>query len=153
MTQRFEIFTGAISQIYRCIQKLKAAEMTEMGLKGGHVSCLFQLNHHPEGLTAAELCALCDEDKAAVSRTVADLEERGLVACRSAAERRYRSPLTLTEAGREAAAQVDRRIRRIVDEAGQSLTDPQREEFYRALLLISANLQQLCGKYEENARS
>ena len=44
MTQRFEIFTGAISQIYRCIQKLKAAEMTELGLKGGHVSCLFQLS-------------------------------------------------------------------------------------------------------------
>ncbi|MDY3282693.1 MarR family winged helix-turn-helix transcriptional regulator [Dysosmobacter sp.] len=153
MTQRFEIFTGAISQIYRCIQKLKAAEMTEMGLKGGHVSCLFQLNHHPEGLTAAELCALCDEDKAAVSRTVADLEERGLVACRSAAGRRYRSPLTLTDAGREAADRVDRSIRRIVDEAGQSLTDAQRNEFYRALLLISANLQQLCGKYEENSEA
>ena len=153
MTQRFEIFTGAISQIYRCIQKLKAAEMTEMGLKGGHVSCLFQLNHHPEGLTAAELCALCDEDKAAVSRTVADLEERGLVACRSAAGRRDRSPLTLTDAGREAADRVDRSIRRIVDEAGQSLTDAQRNEFYRALLLISANLQQLCGKYEENSEA
>ena len=153
MTQRFEIFTGAISQIYRCIQKLKAAEMTELGLKGGHVACLFQLNRHPEGLTAAELCTLCDEDKAAVSRTVADLEERGLVVCRSAAGRRYRSPLPLTEAGREAAGQVDRRIRRIVDEAGQSLTDLQREEFYRALLLISANLQPLCGKYEENART
>ena len=153
MTQRFEIFTGAISQIYRCIQKLKAAEMTEMGLKGGHVSCLFQLNHHPEGLTAAELCALCDEDKAAVSRTVADLEERGLVACRSAAGRRYRSPLTLTDAGREAADRVDRSIRRIVDEAGRSLTETQRNEFYRALLLISANLQQLCGKYEENSEA
>ena len=153
MTQRFEIFTGAISQIYRCIQKLKAAEMTEMGLKGGHVSCLFQLNRHPEGLTAAELCTLCDEDKAAVSRTVADLEERGLVACRSAAGRRYRSPLTLTEAGREAADRVDRSIRRIVDEAGRSLTDAQRNEFYRSLLLISSNLQQLCGKYEENTGS
>lgn len=150
MTQRFEIFTGAISQIYRCIQKLKTAEMTELGLKGGHVSCLFQLNRHPEGLTAAELCTLCDEDKAAVSRTVADLEERGLVVRRSAAGRRYRSPLTLTEAGREAADRVDRSIRRIVDQAGGSLTEAQRNEFYRALLLISSNLQQLCGKYEEN---
>lgn len=149
MIQRFETFTAAVSRIHRCVQKLKAVEMTELGLKGSHVTYLFYLNQHPDGLTAAELTALCGEDKAAVSRGVADLEERGLVACRSEG-RRYRSPLTLTDAGRETAVEVDRRICRIVDDAGRELTPAQRENFYRALLLIADNLQQLCGLYEEN---
>ena len=48
-------------------------EMTELGLKGTHVMCLFFLHHTPEGLTAAQLCQLCAEDKAAISRTIATL--------------------------------------------------------------------------------
>ena len=38
-----------------------------------------QLRQHPEGLTAAELAERSLEDKAAVSRAVARLEELGLV--------------------------------------------------------------------------
>ena len=55
MTERFETFVLSINQIYRCIQKIKSREMVELGLKGTHVMCLFQLGQHPEGLTAAEL--------------------------------------------------------------------------------------------------
>lgn len=142
MEQRFETFTTAIAQIHRCIQRLKTQEMGELGLKGNHVACLFHLGRHPEGLTSAELCALCEEDKAAVSRTVADLESQGLLV-RSGVQR-YRSLLTLTDRGREAAGQMDERISRAVDAAGQGLTDTQRADFYRALLLVAANLQQLC---------
>lgn len=142
MTQRFETFTTAIAQIHRCIQRLKSQEMGELGLKGNHVACLFHLGRHPEGLTSAELCALCEEDKAAVSRTVAELESRGLLA-RSGVQR-YRSLLTLTELGRETVEQMDERITRLVDAAGRGLTDAQRTDFYRVLLLVAANLQQIC---------
>lgn len=142
MTQRFETFTTAIAQIHRCIQRLKSQEMGGLGLKGNHVACLFHLGRHPEGLTSAELCALCEEDKAAVSRTVAELESRGLLA-RSGVQR-YRSLLTLTELGRETVEQMDERIARVVDAAGQGLTDAQRTDFYQALLLVAANLQQIC---------
>ena len=82
MYDRFETFTARISSIYRCIQKIKSMEI---GLKGSHVMCLFHLGRqddgHPGsaggGLTAGELCALCGEDKAAISRSIAELEERG----------------------------------------------------------------------------
>ena len=53
--------------------------MTEFGLKGTHVMCLFFLHHTPEGLTAAQLCQLCAEDKAAISRTIATLKEKGYI--------------------------------------------------------------------------
>lgn len=151
MTQRFEVFTATIAQIYRCIQKIKHMEMKELGLKGGHVTCLFYLGRHPEGLTASELCALCDEDKAAVSRTVADLEARGLVVCDQPAEgRRYRARLSLTEQGSAAASQVDGLIRQAVEQGGHGLTEGQRAAFYAALAKIAANLQAVCaGESEE----
>ena len=138
MTQRFEIFTGAISQIYRCIQKLKAAEMTELGLRGTHVMCLFYLNGHQEGLTAAELSRLCAEDKAAVSRTVAELQSRGYV---TSERRRYRALLRLTEKGREAALHMDGLIRQWVGFGGGGISDEDREVFYRVLSQIAANLR------------
>ena len=149
MQQRFETFTVLIAKISRSIRRIKAEEMSEFHLKGPHVSCLYYLTQLGP-LTAGQLCDRCEEDKAAVSRSLEYLEQNGYV---TRPDKRYRSPLTLTEAGRETADRVDRSIRRIVDEAGRSLTEAQRNEFYRALLLISANLQQLCGKYEENSEA
>ena len=79
MTHRFETFVLSINRIYRCIQKIKSQEMTELGLKGTHVMCLFQLRQYPQGLTAAELSHFCMEDKAAISRAISRLEELELV--------------------------------------------------------------------------
>ena len=76
MKDRFEAFVTGVTVCYKYIQRIKALEMTELGLKGTHVTCLFYLSNHPEGLTAAQLCQLCAEDKASVSRTVADLRSR-----------------------------------------------------------------------------
>ncbi len=144
MIQRFEQFTGAIAQIHRCVQKIKRAEMTELGLKGQHVRCLVAMGGRPEGVTAAELCSLCGEDKAAVSRTVADLEDRGLVACAQPEGKRYRARLTLTDKGRETARQVNERVEQAVLRGGDGLTPERREEFYTALNLVAANLKKLC---------
>ena len=77
MLQRFEDFVTGITVCYKYIQRIKSAEMTEFGLKGTHVMCLFFLHRHPEGLTAAQLCQLCAEDKAAISRSLAVLQEKG----------------------------------------------------------------------------
>ena len=144
MKQRFEIFTGAISQIYRCVQKLKAAEMTELGLKGGHVSCLFQLNQHPDGLTAAELCALCDEDKAAVSRAVSRLEDAEFITLGDAPyKKRYRCKILLTEEGQIAAESVYNAVKAAVTAGGEGLTDDERAVFYKALSIIEKNLNEL----------
>ena len=79
MLHRFSAFVGGITECYKYIQRIKAAEMTEFGLKGTHVMCLFYLAQNPEGLTAAQLCALCQEDKAAISRTLSELAEKGFL--------------------------------------------------------------------------
>ena len=90
MVSRFEQFSGAVSCIYRCIQKIERVEMAKYGLKGPHAQCLLAMGHHPEGLTSSELCTLCDKDKAAISRTVAELEREGLVVRNTKGSNRYR---------------------------------------------------------------
>lgn len=74
MEERFETFTVLITRISRSIKRIKADEMADFELKGPHVSCLYYLSQQ-DGMTAAELCERCDEDKAAISRSLDDLEK------------------------------------------------------------------------------
>lgn len=142
--ERFDTFIGLISQIHKGIQRIKAIEMTELGLRANHTMCLHNLRRHREGLTAAELSALCEEDKAAISRTLAELMELGYVSCESSQDRKkYRAKLFLTEKGEKLACYISERAEGIVDEVGDFLNADQREALYTALARISARLQSL----------
>ncbi|MGN0971882.1 MAG: MarR family winged helix-turn-helix transcriptional regulator [Aristaeellaceae bacterium] len=138
MLHRFETFVMGITTCYKCIQRIKSMEMTEFGLKGTHVMCLFFLHRNPEGLTAAQLCHLCAEDKAASSRTVALLQEQGYV---EGPDRKYRAALRLTEAGLAIAQRIDRLIAQWVETGSEGLSEEDRTAFYRALEIIAGNLQ------------
>lgn len=105
MQQRFETFTVLIAKISRSIRRIKAEEMSEFHLKGPHVSCLYYLTQLGP-LTAGQLCDRCEEDKAAVSRSLEYLEQNGYV---TRPDKRYRSPLTLTEKGQETAGPLQGR--------------------------------------------
>ena len=148
MIQRFETFVTAITQINRSIQKLKAQEMADFGLKGTHVMCLFQLRKHPEGLTCAQLAQSCEEDKAAISRVLTDLRDKGLVASPEADGRRYRAAVTLTEAGQAISRRMDQKIIDAVQTAAQGYTPEERSIFYHVLLQVADNLQQACQTKE-----
>ena len=139
MLHRFESFVTGITVCYKYIQRIKSMEMGELGLKGAHAMCLLYLHHNPGGLTAAQLCTLCAEDKAAISRTVADLRRQGLIA--QAPGKNYRAALFLTESGRAVAQRVDHLIEGWVSAGGDGLTAEQREDFYRSLSLISSNIR------------
>ena len=75
MDERFETFTVLINQLSRSIRRIKAEQMESINLKGPHVSCLYYLSKDGP-LTAAELCDRCEEDKAAVSRSLEYLEQK-----------------------------------------------------------------------------
>ncbi|MBR2490492.1 MAG: winged helix-turn-helix transcriptional regulator [Ruminiclostridium sp.] len=137
MLQRFQSFVTGVTLCYKSIQKIKATEMTEFGLKGTHVMCLFFLSQHPEGLTAAQLSQMCAEDKAAISRTLAVLQERDYI---QAGEKKYRAPLCLTPAGEELARQMEDLIQHWVAFGGDDLSEEEREVFYRVLGKIAARL-------------
>ena len=139
MNQRFQNFLTGITVCYKYIQRIKNAEMTEFGLKGAHVACIFYLNHNEEGLTSAQLCSLCAEDKASISRTVADLRSRGFI--EAGGPKTYRTLLRLTPAGREVARQMEPAIEEWVNIGGVGLTEAQRASFYDTLALIAENLR------------
>lgn len=148
MEERYGVFTQRIARISRCIRRLKAEEMARFGLKGPHVSCLYYLGLDGP-LTAAELAERCDEDKAAVSRSLEFLLKNGYVTT-EAASRRYRSPLYLTDRGREVCASLQARIASMEDTASAGLTEEQRSNMYAALELICGNLERLCAAEQED---
>ena len=143
MTDRFEAFTMLITKIKRNISRLKSEEMTEFNLKSSHVNCLYYISRR-ESLTATELCELCGEDKAAISRALSYLEKCKLISCESsAAQKRYNTPLSLTAAGKAVAARLSERIARILEEASIGLDDESRRIMYESLEIISKNLEKI----------
>lgn len=143
MMDRFEQFTSAISVITRYIQKLERDEMEKHGLRGAFAQYLLVMNRHPEGITAATVCELCDKNKAAVSRILTEMEAKGLIVRKSSGSA-YRAQLVLTEAGKEAAEFVRRRASIAVELAGEGIADENRKQFYSTLNLIASNLQTIC---------
>ncbi len=142
MKTRFESFTKDITSIYRSVQRIKDIEMSEFGLKGMHVMCLYFLHNSPEGLTSAQLCNKCLEDKAAISRSIAMLKEKGLVLeSQNGEQKKYRNVIKLTKKGEQVANKESEMIENAVNAGGDGLTDSERENFYSSLSLISSNLK------------
>ena len=144
MVTRFEQFTFIISKIYREIQKIERDEMIKQGYRGAFAIYLASLKRYDEGLTCAELCELCDKDKAAVSRIIAEMEEKGLVKRLKTTEKGYRAKITLTARGTEVAEFVSERALAAVNAvSGELMTDAQREIFYSTLDTLYKNLRKV----------
>lgn len=142
MQDRFELFSLAVSRLYKFLQKIKAMEMTEFGLKGAHTMCLYYLGKYPEGLTVSELSSHCCEDKAAVSRAVNELGSLGFIHTESGkSKREYREKLFLTEKGEMTAESIKAKVAHALDIGGAGLSDEQRDNLYTSLNIIAKNLE------------
>ena len=135
----YQNFTLLISSIYRSIYKIKDKEMAALGLKGTHVTCLFYLHEYGSGQTAADLCKLSGEDKAAISRSIECLVGSGYI---EPGEGNYRRPLKLTSKGEETAKYISDKVDEFVEYASSDLTKEERLVLYKAL-----------GKVEHKLRS
>lgn len=146
MVERYEMFSVAISSIYKYIQKIERDEMVKFGLKGPHAQCLTTLMRFPEGLTSTQLCELCDKDKAAISRAVSELEAKGLIFRDKINKNAYKALLKLSENGKEAALHISDSARRAVERAGRGLSDEDRAISYRTLHLLAHNIESMTTK-------
>lgn len=150
LEDRFETFAHTIAQINRAIQKIKSSEMHELGLKGTHTMCLYYLGKHPDGLTSTELSALCREDKAAISRSIAELETLSLIqSTAGSGKREYRAKLLLTEKGKHIACYINKKISELLFIGGAGLSEKEREQFYSCLRLIAGNLKHYLDAEDE----
>ena len=141
MVGRFERFSSAISEIHKCWHKLAAVEMEKCGLKGPHAFYLVTLYRYEDGLTATQLSDLCGKDKSDVSRTVASMEQHGLITKEGSSNNNYRAKIKLTEAGKTAAEHVRKLAIVAVEMAGGEIPDERRAIFYETLEQIADNLQ------------
>ncbi len=148
MEERFETFTVLINRISRNIRKIKNQEMAEYGLRSAHTSCLFYL-YSSEKLTATDLCERCEEDKATISRALDYLEANGYLTCEAKSAKRYKSPLVLTEKGREIGKKIANKIDGVLDEISVGLTEDERVAFYRYLSVISDSLDAVAKNYDK----
>ena len=144
MVGRFERFATAIASIHRNIQKIERVEMAKYGLKGPHAQCLLTMQRYPDGITAARLCEICDKDKAAISRTVAELEAAGMLIRPQGPGKRYRACLKLSEAGFTAAEAVTSKAKLAVQQATGGYGAEMQEMFTTTLALVASNLESIC---------
>lgn len=144
MISRFEQFSFVISGIYRYIQKIERNEMVKRGYKGAFALYLATLNRYEKGLSAVQLCEVCDKDKAAVSRIIAEMTEKGLVEKGKDGHKGYRAKITLTEKGKETADYVAERAHLAVcSVSGEMMSEEERDLFYNTLDVIYKNLQKV----------
>ena len=143
MEERFQTFTVLVAKLNRCIRKIKTEEMAEYQLKSPHVSCLYYL-YKVSPMTAKELCDVCAEDKANISRSIEYLESNGFLVCCTQQQKRYKAPLMLTEKGKTVAKRLSERIDEVLAEAGDGVSEEDRAVMYRSLICIHRNLQKLC---------
>ncbi len=149
MVDRYSYFASSISNINQYVQKIESQKMSTYGLSGSCAQYLVAIYTKGEGLTMANLGELCQKDKAAVSRTVAQLEEKELVTRRNQGTAQYRAKIFLTEKGERAAKEVTSAACKAVELAGKGLTEGERAIFYKALDLISGNLRNLLKRETE----
>ena len=145
MDNRFENFTVTILKLNKLVHKIKLYEMEGYDLKAIHVMCVYYLAERGS-LTAGQLCKLTCEDKAAISRALATLREKGYVKGEGV---RYNCLYLLTEEGQELAGYINRKAAEAVESAGRGLTAEERSIFYKSLGAIAANLE----KYYETLSS
>lgn len=143
MINRFEQFSSSISTIYKYLQKLEKIGMEKYNLKGSHTQCVITMLKYPDGISATELCSLCGKDKASISRSLAELEETGHIERVSKSGNLYQAKIRLTPSGVKAAEQVSQTVMRVVEKAGEGLSDDVRKLFYSSLDLICENLKNI----------
>lgn len=142
--ERFEDFVGIISALSKEIQRIKMVEATKLGIKGADVMLLYQLARHPQGLTSAELARRCGVTRAAVSRALATLEDKGFVMVQpDPGAGRYRAAVMLSARGAAAMESATRIIDRVVSESGDAVSERNRAIMYSSLSTILDQLKKI----------
>ena len=143
MLDRFERFFGTLSEVHRYLHRIMTDEMQKYDLKGAYAVYFVALYQYGR-LTATELGAKCERNKADVSRAISALEDRGLVFRHNNLNSGvYRAQISLTTDGFRIAEIMCERARAVVEMAGQGLADESRTVFYAVFDTIANNMKKI----------
>lgn len=141
----FSIFTNLITNIQRCINKIKDTNMKALGLKSGHVSCLYYL-YKIGPMSQAKLCEICEEDKSAISRKVEYLTQNDYLEKNSFDDGKYKQPIILTKKGKEVSEFISDKINEVIQKADSELNDNDRQLLYTSLEKINDKLKKIINE-------
>ena len=147
MKSRYDTFSLLILNINRSIQRIKNYEMTNLGLKGNQVQCIYHLFTEEDGISPSKLSKLCGEDKGAMSRTIKDLEKGGFLFTEESENKKYKNPIKLTEKGRAVGEIIIDKIDEFLSLASKGIKEEEREKFYNQLSMVEKNLKNICNSY------
>ncbi len=140
--ERFEEFSSLLTSIQSSIQKLKARYTAQLGLKAVHISWIYLLNLHPEGMSASELAAAGQLDRSLVSRELPELFDKGIIFTEDGGDkRRYGWKLKLTEKGQRLAEIISAVITEGQNVASQDVPEKDLVAFYDTLRKLAAGLK------------
>lgn len=150
---KFDYFVTMLLKNQKNIQKLLDNVMPERELKHVSVRCLRLINMQEGGLSASELGIAFGYDKALISRTLHDLQQRGYI-CRNPEDeglsRGYR--MVLTEKGTELAEIMFDEINKIIAAVSKDIPQGDLEIFYETSQRLSENLVKYAKEIKVNAR-
>ena len=147
MIERFLKFNANVALAHKLITKIKSHKMNKFNLKAANVMCLFFLGKNPQGLTPGQLCKLCQEDKAGISKSLSILKEKKYVTAESD-DKKYRAIYKITDEGQTVFDEISDYIIEVVEKAGVGLSESERLVFYVSLENIVDNLKKICDEIE-----
>ena len=153
MLDRFQQFSFSVSEIHRYLLQIERDEMEKLGYNAYFAPYLVIMSRHPDGVTAVELGRSCDKDKAAVSRAVSEMIEKGLVTRELVRGSGYRAPLHLTKKGREVALHVCRRAELAVNAVGGGISEENRKIFCIGIFSTTNHSQRNATLYQYISQS
>lgn len=137
----FVIATNAFSH---CIQAIKAEEIKSTKLKGAETMLLLYLGFNPEGLTNTELVECSKMDKAAVSRSLAELAKGKFIRFEYRnGKSRYGAHAVLTTTGKEVTEHIVERIGKVLTKALGHLSAEEKKSFVANMATVASAMLEI----------
>lgn len=150
MLERYEEFTTKINLAYKYIMKIKTHEMNNLDLKAANLNVIFYLGRNLDGLTASELCWLCKEDKAWISKNLNYLKKKKLIEkYNEDNDKKYRAKYYMTGEGMEVYNELTNIITFISKTCADGCTKEELDIFYKVFSKIIGNLSEFYSRIEK----
>ncbi|MBQ8352076.1 MAG: winged helix-turn-helix transcriptional regulator [Clostridia bacterium] len=140
---RFIHFTQMVDTTQKCVRRLELFFAPLFDVKGVHIFWLYELQQHPEGLTAAELAHRRMVDRSLISRELDDLKRKGLIEAKSKGGKNYNTRLVLTDKGKETAKRIGEAALSIQNDTSSDISEEELSRFYATFEKIRDRLMDI----------
>ena len=148
-----EMLAYLIISIHKNIQRCKAYAVEDKKLEMSHAICIYYISKLKDGLGRSALCSETGYDKAAISRSIADLEKMKLVKMKKTREgSTYKALLMLTGKGAECRASIDRIFTSTAEESIRGFSENELKALIRGLIRLNNAFNSYIEENLENGR-